>query len=85
MKLVRYICDGGTRVGVVVGLLNWKPRVSEKMDYAAEMGVVIGKGCRYVSVDDARSVVHGHVAAHDEIEHLGYIENKVEEGPVPTP
>jgi 2-keto-4-pentenoate hydratase/2-oxohepta-3-ene-1,7-dioic acid hydratase in catechol pathway len=43
----------------------YKPRVSEKMDYEAEMGVVIGKRCRYVSVDDARSVVGGYFVAND--------------------
>ena len=43
----------------------YKPRVSEKMDYEAEMGVVIGKRCRYVCVDDARSVVGGYFVAND--------------------
>jgi 2-keto-4-pentenoate hydratase/2-oxohepta-3-ene-1,7-dioic acid hydratase in catechol pathway len=43
----------------------YKPRVSEKMDYEAEMGVVIGKRCRYVSVEDARSVVGGYFVAND--------------------
>ena len=43
----------------------YKPRVSEKMDYEAEMGVVIGKRCRYVSVADARSVVGGYFVAND--------------------
>ena len=35
------------------------------MDYEAEMGVVIGKRCRYVRVDDARSVVGGYFVAND--------------------
>ena len=43
----------------------YKPRVSEQMDYEAEMGVVIGKRCRYVSVDDARSVIGGYFVAND--------------------
>jgi 2-keto-4-pentenoate hydratase/2-oxohepta-3-ene-1,7-dioic acid hydratase in catechol pathway len=43
----------------------YKPRVSDKMDYEAEMGVVIGKRCRYVSVADARSVVGGYFVAND--------------------
>jgi 2-keto-4-pentenoate hydratase/2-oxohepta-3-ene-1,7-dioic acid hydratase in catechol pathway len=43
----------------------YKPRVSEKMDYEAEMGVVIGKRCRYVSLEDARSVVAGYFVAND--------------------
>lgn len=42
-----------------------KPRVSDKMDYEAEMGVVIGKRCRYVSVEDAPSVVGGYFVAND--------------------
>ena len=43
----------------------YKPRVSEKMDYEAELGVVIGKRCRYVSEADARSVVAGYFVAND--------------------
>ena len=43
----------------------YKPRVSEKMDYEAEMGVVIGKRCRYVSVEQARSVVGGYFVCND--------------------
>ncbi len=43
----------------------FKPRVSDKMDYEAEMGVVIGKRCRYVSVEDARSVVGGYFVVND--------------------
>lgn len=43
----------------------YKPRVSEKMDYEAEMGVVIGKRCRYVGVEDARDVVGGYFVAND--------------------
>jgi 2-keto-4-pentenoate hydratase/2-oxohepta-3-ene-1,7-dioic acid hydratase in catechol pathway len=43
----------------------YKPRVSDKMDYEAEMGVVIGKRCRYVSVEDAPSVVGGYFVVND--------------------
>lgn len=43
----------------------YKPRVSEKMDYEAELGVVIGKRCRYVSLEDAPSVVGGYFVAND--------------------
>ena len=43
----------------------YKPRVSEKMDYEAELGVVIGKRCRYVSVEDAPGVVGGYFVAND--------------------
>jgi 2-keto-4-pentenoate hydratase/2-oxohepta-3-ene-1,7-dioic acid hydratase in catechol pathway len=42
-----------------------KPRVSQKMDYEAELGVVIGKRCRYVSEADARSVVGGYFVSND--------------------
>ena len=42
-----------------------RPRVSDKLDYEAEMGVVIGKRCRYVSEADARSVVGGYFVAND--------------------
>ncbi|MFM0358188.1 fumarylacetoacetate hydrolase family protein [Paraburkholderia nemoris] len=43
----------------------YKPRVSDKMDYEAELGVVIGKRCRYVSVEDAPGVVGGYFVAND--------------------
>ncbi|WP_322055321.1 fumarylacetoacetate hydrolase family protein [Paraburkholderia bannensis] len=43
----------------------YKPRVSQKMDYEAELGVVIGKRCRYVSLEDAASVVGGYFVAND--------------------
>lgn len=41
------------------------PRVSDKVDYEAELGVVIGKRCRYVSLEDARSVVGGYFVSND--------------------
>ena len=43
----------------------YKPRVSDKLDYEAELGVVIGKRCRYVSVEDAPKVVGGYFVADD--------------------
>jgi 2-keto-4-pentenoate hydratase/2-oxohepta-3-ene-1,7-dioic acid hydratase in catechol pathway len=43
----------------------YKPRVSDKMDYEAELGVVIGRRCRYVSVEDAPSVIGGYFVAND--------------------
>jgi 2-keto-4-pentenoate hydratase/2-oxohepta-3-ene-1,7-dioic acid hydratase in catechol pathway len=42
-----------------------KPTVSEELDYEIELGVVIGKRCRNVSVKDARSVVAGYLVAND--------------------
>jgi 2-keto-4-pentenoate hydratase/2-oxohepta-3-ene-1,7-dioic acid hydratase in catechol pathway len=42
-----------------------KPRVSEKMDYEAELGVVIGTRCRYVKANDAPGVVGGYFVAND--------------------
>lgn len=42
-----------------------KPSVSDKMDYEAELGVVIGKACRHVAVSDAASVIGGYVVVND--------------------
>jgi 2-keto-4-pentenoate hydratase/2-oxohepta-3-ene-1,7-dioic acid hydratase in catechol pathway len=55
------------QVSCITGPFNavYKPRVSDKMDYEAELGVVIGKRCRYVSEADARSVVAGYFVAND--------------------
>ena len=41
------------------------PRASDKLDYEAELGVVIGRRCRHVSVADAASVVAGYVVVND--------------------
>lgn len=41
------------------------PRASDKLDYEAELGVVIGRRCRHVSVADAASVVAGYVVIND--------------------
>lgn len=41
------------------------PRVSEMVDYEAELGFVIGKTCRHVSEDDALSVIAGYFVCND--------------------
>lgn len=42
-----------------------KPRVSEQVDYEAELAVVIGTTCRSVSPEEARSVIGGYMCAND--------------------
>jgi 2-keto-4-pentenoate hydratase/2-oxohepta-3-ene-1,7-dioic acid hydratase in catechol pathway len=37
----------------------------DMVDYEAEMGVVIGKKCRHVSREDARSVIAGYLVCND--------------------
>lgn len=41
------------------------PKVSAKLDYEAEMGVVIGKSCRHVTRGAARSVIAGYLVCND--------------------
>lgn len=41
------------------------PKASQRVDYEAELGVVIGQRCRHVSVEDARSVIGGYFVAND--------------------
>ncbi|MFT4149789.1 MAG: fumarylacetoacetate hydrolase family protein [Paracoccaceae bacterium] len=41
------------------------PRVSEKLDYEAELAVVIGRRCRYLTPDQAPAVVAGYLVAND--------------------
>ena len=41
------------------------PRVSDKLDYEAELGVVIGRRCRHVSAAQAPSVVAGYLVVND--------------------
>jgi len=41
------------------------PRVSEKLDYEAELAVVIGRRCRHVRAEDAMSMVFGYCVAND--------------------
>jgi 2-keto-4-pentenoate hydratase/2-oxohepta-3-ene-1,7-dioic acid hydratase in catechol pathway len=42
-----------------------KPRASDRVDYEAELGVVIGRRCRHVAEADAHSVVGGYFVAND--------------------
>jgi 2-keto-4-pentenoate hydratase/2-oxohepta-3-ene-1,7-dioic acid hydratase in catechol pathway len=41
------------------------PRDSEKVDYEAELALVIGKACRHVASADALGVVAGYMVAND--------------------
>lgn len=41
------------------------PKVSDKLDYEAELGVVIGQRCRHVSPEQARSVIAGYLICND--------------------
>jgi len=41
------------------------PRVSDKLDYEAELGVVIGRKCRHVSAAGARAVIAGYFVCND--------------------
>ena len=41
------------------------PKVSNLLDYEAELAIVIGKRCRHVSVDDAGEVIAGYTIAND--------------------
>ena len=41
------------------------PRVSDRLDYEAELGVVIGRRCRHVPAAQARSVIAGYLAVND--------------------
>ncbi|MBF6647903.1 fumarylacetoacetate hydrolase family protein [Methylobacter sp. BlB1] len=43
----------------------YRPRVSDKLDYEGELALVIGKRCRYVSVDKAHQVIAGFTIAND--------------------
>ncbi|MGV9711739.1 fumarylacetoacetate hydrolase family protein [Gordonia sp. NPDC003424] len=52
-------CIAGPYDGIV------KPDVSDELDYEIELGVVIGKQCKHVSVSDARSVIAGYLVTND--------------------
>lgn len=41
------------------------PNVSKQLDYEAELAVVIGKRCKNVSIEDARSVIAGYMCIND--------------------
>ena len=42
-----------------------RPRISEKLDYEGELGVVIGKRCRHVPKDRTREVIAGYTICND--------------------
>jgi 2-keto-4-pentenoate hydratase/2-oxohepta-3-ene-1,7-dioic acid hydratase in catechol pathway len=42
-----------------------RPRVSEALDYEGEMGIVIGRRCRYVPRARAHEVIAGYVVVND--------------------
>ncbi|WP_329173144.1 fumarylacetoacetate hydrolase family protein [Streptomyces sp. NBC_01477] len=42
-----------------------KPNLSDALDYEIELGVVIGRRCKHVSVEDARSVIAGYLVTND--------------------
>jgi 2-keto-4-pentenoate hydratase/2-oxohepta-3-ene-1,7-dioic acid hydratase in catechol pathway len=42
-----------------------KPRVSDSLDYEAELAVVIGRRCRHVQAADAHKVIAGYMVCND--------------------
>jgi len=42
-----------------------KPRVSDQLDYEGELGIVIGKHCRYVPYERAAEVIAGYMVVND--------------------
>ncbi|MDR3468331.1 MAG: fumarylacetoacetate hydrolase family protein [Xanthobacteraceae bacterium] len=42
-----------------------RPWVSEQLDYEAELGIVIGRRCRRVRIEDAHAVIAGYVVCND--------------------
>jgi 2-keto-4-pentenoate hydratase/2-oxohepta-3-ene-1,7-dioic acid hydratase in catechol pathway len=42
-----------------------KPTISDQLDYEIELGVVIGRRCKNVRVEDARSVIAGYLVCND--------------------
>ncbi len=42
-----------------------RPRVSEKLDYEGELGIVIGKQCRQVTQEQAKDVIAGYTVVND--------------------
>ncbi len=55
------------QVSCVVGPFDdvVRPSVSNRLDYEAELGVVIGARCRHVSAENARSVIAGYLVTND--------------------
>lgn len=41
------------------------PSVSDRLDYEAELGVVIGQRCRHVTAGDAHAVIAGYLVTND--------------------
>jgi 2-keto-4-pentenoate hydratase/2-oxohepta-3-ene-1,7-dioic acid hydratase in catechol pathway len=41
------------------------PRVSDKLDYEGELGIVIGQRCRHVSKENAHAVIAGYTIVND--------------------
>ncbi len=41
------------------------PRVSEKLDYEGELGIVIGRRCRHVTREQAKNVIAGYLICND--------------------
>ncbi|AZG16861.1 fumarylacetoacetate hydrolase family protein [Cupriavidus pauculus] len=42
-----------------------RPRVSEQLDYEAELAFIIGRRCKHVSRDNARDVIFGYCVSND--------------------
>jgi len=42
-----------------------RPRVSEKLDYEGELGLVIGRRCRHVTQEQAKEVIVGYTICND--------------------
>ena len=42
-----------------------RPKVSEKLDYEGELGIVIGKRCRHVSHEQSPTVIAGYTIVND--------------------
>lgn len=42
-----------------------RPRVSEKLDYEGELGIIIGRRCRHVTKKQARNIIGGYTICND--------------------
>jgi len=42
-----------------------RPRVSEKLDYEGELGLIIGRRCRHVTQEQAKEVIVGYTICND--------------------
>ena len=52
-------CTNSTRGAIEI------PRVSNRVDYEGELGIVIGRTCRHVAAADAPSVIAGYTIVND--------------------